>query len=98
MNNLVNDCRSFRGAFIAVPEPRYIHAARCSDKEDDMDKCDWADCVKVGLFDGVENTLLNAEGQKNVGKDFRRFLYLCPEHFKLAIGTPDKENPPPRSA
>jgi len=71
--------------------------ARCSDKEDDMNKCDWTDCVKVGLFDGVENTLLNAEGQKNVGKEFRRFLYLCPEHFKLAIGKPDKENPP-RSA
>ena len=28
-----------------------------------MNKCDWADCVKVGLFDGVENTLLNAEGE-----------------------------------
>ena len=78
--------------------PGYISPRSVQRQGDNMNKCDWTDCVKVGLFDGVENTLLNAEGQKNVGKEFRRFLYLCPEHFKLAIGTPDKENPPPRSA
>jgi hypothetical protein len=96
MKNFVNDCRSFRGALSLYPNTATFTRS-VQRQGDDMNKCDWTDCVKVGLFDGVENTLLNAEGQKNVGKEFRRFLYLCPEHFKLAIGKPDKENPP-RSA
>jgi hypothetical protein len=40
----------------------------------------------VGLWDGVEARLLNQGGKKNVTPNTSRFVYLCPEHFQLAIG------------
>ena len=54
-----------------------------------MNRCDWIDCYKVGLWDGVENILLNAAGQNNVRATEAptRFTYLCPEHFRLGVGS-----------
>jgi hypothetical protein len=54
-----------------------------------MNRCDWIDCYKVGLWDGVGNILLNAEGRKNVRvtEAPTRFTYLCPKHFRLGVGS-----------
>lgn len=64
-----------------------ITATEQSNERDDVNRCDWVGCLEVGFFDGAQKTLLNAEGEKNVRAMRRRFVYLCPEHFKLAIGT-----------
>ena len=52
-----------------------------------MNRCDWADCIEIGIFDGVTNSLLNAEGRKNVVIDetAARFTFLCPKHFELGV-------------
>jgi len=53
-----------------------------------MNRCDWTGCSAIGLFDGVDSSLLNIEGQKNVRLDENRsrFIYLCPDHFELGVG------------
>lgn len=53
-----------------------------------MNRCDWIECREIGLWDGVENSLLNAEGRKNirVTEAPTRFTYLCPKHFALGVG------------
>ena len=71
-----------------------VDAIEQSDGRDDMNRCDWVDCLEVGVFDGVASTLLAAKGQKNIREVSRRFVYLCPEHFKLALATSNDENPP----
>jgi len=54
-----------------------------------MNRCDWIDCLEMGLWDGVENVLLNSEGQRNVltKEAPTRFTYLCPKHFALGVAT-----------
>jgi hypothetical protein len=44
---------------------------------------------QVGLFDGVDTSLLNAEARKNVPHEESpsRFIYLCPKHFELEVGS-----------
>jgi hypothetical protein len=63
---------------------------------DSVNNCDWSGCLQIGLFDGVDSILLNAEGQKHIATEPTRFIYLCPEHFKLGVGaseqTPPEEN------
>ena len=57
-------------------------------REKDMNTwCDWIGCSEVGVFDSVQKRLLNAEGRKNIAETRRTFLFLCPDHFKLAAGT-----------
>ena len=53
-----------------------------------MNRCDWIDCYEIGLWDGLENSLLNAEGRKNVRvtESATRFTYPCPKHFQLGVG------------
>jgi len=53
-----------------------------------MNRCDWIGCSAIGLFDGIDSSLLNSEGRKNVPFDENRsrFIYLCPEHFELGVG------------
>lgn len=53
---------------------------------ENMNKCDWIDCSETRLFDGANKILLNAEGRKNVDDVFLRFVFLCPNHFKLGVG------------
>jgi len=52
----------------------------------EMNRCDWMGCGQIGLWDGVEPRLLNEEGKKKINPNGSRFLYLCPEHFQLAVG------------
>ena len=54
-----------------------------------MNRCDWIDCYKVGLWDGLRSSVLNAEGRINVGvtEAATRFTYLCPYHFRLGVGS-----------
>jgi hypothetical protein len=55
---------------------------------DHMVRCDWIDCFNPGLFDGVRDSLLNAVGRHNTKKNISdRFIFLCPTHFYLAVGT-----------
>jgi hypothetical protein len=60
-----------------------------------MNRCDWADCTEMGILDGVEMSLLNNEGRKNIllSESPSRFIYLCEKHFELGVGqlTSDKE-------
>ena len=60
-----------------------------------MNRCDWAECMEIGILDGVEMSLLNEEGRKNIFLDESRsrFIYLCAKHFELGVGqlTPDKD-------
>ena len=60
-----------------------------------MNRCDWADYMEMGILDGVEMSLLNDEGRKNIFLDemTSRFIYLCEKHFELAVGqfTSDKD-------
>lgn len=44
----------------------------------------------MGILDGVDTSLLNNEGRKNISLDESRsrFIYLCPKHFELGVGTP----------
>ena len=56
------------------------------DKEHRMNRCDWTDCLAMGVFAGIHKSLLNAEGRKNTSADETRFIYLCPEHFDLGMG------------
>jgi len=53
-----------------------------------MNRCDWADCIEIGIFDGVTNSLLNVDGRKHVVIDETpaRFIFLCPKHFELGVG------------
>jgi hypothetical protein len=53
----------------------------------DMNRCDWNNCLEFGVFDGVQKTLLNAKGRQNIRQVLRKFVFLCPEHFKLGVGT-----------
>ena len=59
-----------------------------SGANDKMNRCDWADCIDAGLFEGVNASLINAEGRKNISLDKNRvrFIYLCPMHFDLGVG------------
>ena len=43
----------------------------------------------MGILDGVDTSLLNNEGRKNISLDESRsrFIYLCPKHFELEVGT-----------
>ena len=60
-----------------------------------MNRCDWADCMEVGILDGVDTSLLNNEARKNICLDETgsRFIYLCPKHWNLGVGqlTSDKD-------
>ena len=60
-----------------------------------MNRCDGAECHEVGILDGVDTSLLNNEGRKNISLDESRsrFIYLCPKHFELGVGqlTSDKD-------
>jgi hypothetical protein len=51
--------------------------------------------MEIGILDGVEMSLLNEEGRKNIFLDESRsrFMYLCAKHFELGVGqlTPDKD-------
>ena len=47
------------------------------------DRCDWNNCSEIGVFDGLNIVLLNAEVRKNLKGD-SRFVFLCPKHFILA--------------
>jgi len=51
--------------------------------------------MEMGILDGVEMSLLNDEGRKNIFLDERtsRFIYLCEKHFELGVGqlTSDKD-------
>jgi hypothetical protein len=53
-----------------------------------MNRCDWADCLEVGILDGVDTSLLNNEARKKIFVDERRsrFIYLCPKHWELGVG------------
>ena len=53
-----------------------------------MNRCDWADCMEVGILDGVNTSLLNNEARKNIFLDENRsrFIYLCPKHWELGVG------------
>jgi hypothetical protein len=53
-----------------------------------MNRCDWADCIEIGIFDGVTNSLLNVDGRKHVVIDETpaKFIFLCPKHFELGVG------------
>jgi hypothetical protein len=53
-------------------------------------RCDWIGCLEVGFFDGVQKTVLNAEGRKNITETRRTFVFLCTKHFKLAMGSSEK--------
>jgi hypothetical protein len=55
-----------------------------------MNRCDWTGCSAIGLFDGVDTSLLNLKGRENVPLDenLSRFIYLCSEHFELGVGNP----------
>ena len=52
--------------------------------------CDWIGCRETGFFDGVQKSLLNAEGRKNITETRRTFVFLCTKHFKLAVGSSEK--------
>ena len=53
-----------------------------------MNRCDWADCLEVGILDGVDTSLLNNEALKHIFLDESRsrFIYLCPKHWELGVG------------
>jgi hypothetical protein len=55
------------------------------EQESAMNRCDWLDCLAVGLFDGVTASLLNTEGHKNISVNETRFIYLCPMHFRRGV-------------
>jgi hypothetical protein len=59
-----------------------------------MNRCDWADCMEVGILDGVDTSLLNNEARKNIFLDESRcrFIYLCPKHWELGIGQLTSDN------
>ena len=50
-----------------------------------MNCCDWGNCLAVGPFDGVNKSLLNAVGRKNISVNETRFIYLCPQHFRRGV-------------
>jgi hypothetical protein len=51
--------------------------------------------MEMGILDGVDTSLLNDEGRKNVflAESPSRFIYLCERHFELGVGqlTSDKD-------
>ena len=55
------------------------------EREGSMNRCDWLNCLAVGHFDGVDTTLLNALGRKNILINEGRFIYLCPQHFRSGV-------------
>ena len=63
--------------------PQSMSLAR---QEDTNMRCDWIGCLEVGFFDGVQKTVLNAEGRKNITETRRTFVVLCPEHVMLSVG------------
>ena len=44
--------------------------------------------MEMGILDGVDMSLLNDEGRKNIFLDetTARFIYLCEKHFELGVG------------
>jgi hypothetical protein len=58
-------------------------------------KCDWIGCSEIGFFEGLDKTRLNDEGKRHIF-DFLRFIFLCPRHFELGVGTLDEKNPAPK--
>ena len=55
------------------------------EEESAMNRCDWVDCLAVGLFDGVNPALLNDIGRKNISVNETRFIYLCAQHFRRGV-------------
>jgi hypothetical protein len=53
--------------------------------EKDQNRCDWMGCVEVGFLNGVQKTLLNNEGRKNIPATVHRFVFLCDNHFQLGV-------------
>ena len=58
----------------------YLHEAQSLS----TNPCDWSNCAEFGVFDGLNTVLLNVEARKNLEND-SRFVFLCPEHFKVAM-------------
>ena len=52
-------------------------------------KCDWIGCFEIGFFDGLDKTLLTEEAKKHIFP-FLKLIFLCPNHFKLGIGSSEK--------
>jgi len=50
-------------------------------------QCDWNGCSEIGFFDGLDKTLLSEEGKKHIFA-LLKLIFLCPDHFKLGVGTP----------
>ena len=55
------------------------------EQESTMNRCDWLNCFAIGLFDGVNPTLLNDIGRQNIPINETRFIYLCPQHFRRGV-------------
>jgi hypothetical protein len=49
-------------------------------------KCDWIGCSEIGFFDGRDKTLLTNEGKKHIFA-LLKWVFLCPYHFKLGVGS-----------
>jgi hypothetical protein len=54
-----------------------------------MNRCDWGECHEVGILDGVDTSLPNNEGRKNISLDEGRFrfIYLCPNISARSISS-----------
>jgi len=53
--------------------------------ETSKNRCDWLNCLAIGHFDGVDTSLLNTEGRKNIPVNDTRFIYLCAKHFRIGV-------------
>ena len=49
-----------------------------------MNRCDWADCMEVGILDGVDTSLLNNEARKNIFLDESHSRFII---FARSIGS-----------
>lgn len=54
-------------------------------------RCDWSNCSEMGILDGVNTVLLNAETRNNL-IPHSRFVFLCPKHFKIAMANLNLDN------
>jgi hypothetical protein len=52
-------------------------------------KCDWIGCFEIGFFDGLDKRLVTEEGKKHIFA-FLKLIFLCPNHFKLGVGSSEK--------
>ena len=59
---------------------QYLHEVQSAS----ANPCDWINCTAFGVFDGLNTVLLNAEFCKSLKND-STFVFLCPEHFKVAM-------------